>query len=102
MILAEQITDRTHILSKFGWGNLKTLAGKIKSITEPNDADQQELTKLWGDVKQFYEQYYSSDRVFVVIQAMLPQGQELQDLENLVRETFTIVPNRKYGIQNFA
>ena len=58
--------------------------------------------ELWEDVKAFYNDFYSADRTFVVIQAIIPPSHSLDDMEEWVKDSFSNVKNKKYGLQNFA
>lgn len=53
-ILCDQTTDKHHLYNRFTWGN-------IKSLTE-NNPDE-----LISDVKKFFKDNYSSDRMKLVI-----------------------------------
>ena len=53
-LLCENTVDAEHNLNCFAWGNLKSLKN-----------DQEET--LWDDLKKFYDQEYSADRLRVVI-----------------------------------
>ena len=55
LILNQSITDRSHPLAIFGWGNMESLAGRDKET-------------LCDDVRKYYEDHYSSDRLNLVIQ----------------------------------
>jgi len=68
----------------------------MKSLT---DKDPE---MLWNDLKDFFEQEYSADRMYLVVQAILPAGKDLQEIQQWVTESFSIIPNKEYGKQNFA
>ena len=53
-ILAENTESPNHLFSTFPWGNLKSLSD------EDDDA-------LWNDVKRFYDDHYSADRIKLVV-----------------------------------
>lgn len=57
LLLEALITDRSHIFAKFGWGNLKSIGKGVKinkdGSIDPKDEDK--WSKLWGDLRSFYE-----------------------------------------------
>ena len=81
LLLNENVTDKTHPCSKFGWGNLFSLTKGGKDT-------------LWEDLKSFHNDQFSSDRMSVVVQAKLPQGSDLNELKKWVTESFGIIPNK--------
>ena len=66
----------------FAWGNLKSLKG-----------DNEET--LWDDLKTFYENQYSADRLKVVIQ--VKTDDDLAELRQWVTESFGIIEDKNYG-----
>ena len=54
-MLCSNTSDKKHIYNRFTWGN-------IKSLTEKNP------DTLIDDVRKFFNEHYSSDRMKLVIQ----------------------------------
>ena len=75
-----------HPGSIFGWGNLKTLKDNIE-----DDA-------LYQRVHGFWKRHYSSDRMYVVLQARFP----LDDLQELAEKHFASVPNNGLPSDDFS
>lgn len=88
LVLLGEVKEEGHPAAIFGWGN-------IKSLTEAGEDN------LCADVKKFFDTYYSPDRMSLVIQAKLPEGDNLASLETMVRETFGPIPSKNLGRQNF-
>ena len=59
-VLKETSNDN-HIFQQFAWGNLKSL----------HDEDKK---GLWQDLRKFYDDHYSSDRMTLVIQTRTPDN----------------------------
>ena len=84
LILSESIEDKEHPCAQFGWGNLMSLTAKGKET-------------LWNDLKSFYEEQYSADRTYLVIQSK----NDIKEIRSWVTESFGILPNKNLGKQNF-
>ena len=54
-IVKKTLQSDKHIFTTFAWGNLK-------SLVEDEDMDA-----LWDDLQKFYDEYYSADRMKLVI-----------------------------------
>ena len=55
-ILMNECSSKDHLFRLFAWGNMKSLAG------------EEDYDKLWDDLKKFYNEQYSSDRMKLVVQ----------------------------------
>ena len=88
LILVQEVKEPGHPAAIFGWGN-------FQSLTEAGEDD------LCADVKSFFDQHYSPDRMVLVIQAKLPEGDDLKTLETLVAETLGPIPSKNLGPQCF-
>ena len=53
-ILQSCTQDKKHIFNRFAWGNHKSIKG-------------QDEETMWNDLRSFYENNYSADRITVVI-----------------------------------
>ena len=53
-VLQAETAHKEHIFNKFCWGNLVSLKGKNEET-------------LWDDLKSFYDEHYSADRIHLVI-----------------------------------
>ena len=84
LILSESIPDKSHPCAQFGWGNLTSLTAKGED-------------SLWDDLKLFYEQQYSAERTYLVIQSK----NDIVEIKTWVKETFGILPNKGLSKQNF-
>ena len=82
-LLASHTADKNHLLNRFTWGNMKSLQG-----AKPKE--------LIADVKKFYLEYYSADRMKLVIQ--VKTDDDLKELRQRISEIFAVVPNRNLGI----
>ena len=54
-ILQSSTSDKNHIFNRFAWGNNKSIKG-------------QDEETMWNDLRAFYENNYSADRITLVIQ----------------------------------
>lgn len=104
LLLSEQIKDREHVLAKFSWGNIKSIGRgvQVKKDGTISKEDEAEWDSLWQDVKAFYNEYYSADRIFVVVQAIIPPSHSLKDIEQWVTDSFSHIKNKNYGLQDFS
>lgn len=57
----KEMSQKNHIFRQFAWGNLKSL----------DDPDKKALRQ---DLKKFYDEHYSSDRMIIVIQTKTPDN----------------------------
>jgi secreted Zn-dependent insulinase-like peptidase len=72
LILAESITDKKHPCAAFGWGNKKSLTEKGED-------------SLWQDLKTFFDTQYSAERMYIVVQTMVPNGKDLSEVKQWVK-----------------
>jgi nardilysin len=68
LILAESVTDKMHPCASFGWGNKKSLTEKGED-------------SLWQDLKTFFDTQYSAERMYIVVQTMVPDGKDLSEVK---------------------
>uniref|UniRef100_T1J428 Nardilysin n=1 Tax=Strigamia maritima TaxID=126957 RepID=T1J428_STRMM len=85
--LLGQLTKVGHPMSKFMWGNLKTLK------TDP--AEQK--IDVYARLKEFWQTYYSAQYMTLVVQSR----ETLSTLESWVKESFSQVPNNGLPAFNF-
>ena len=86
-IMSNETADKKHIFNRFAWGNLQSLKG-------------QNAENLLSDLKEFYDATYSADRTKLVIQ--VKSSDNLQEVRSWVEESFSIIPNKKLGLQDFS
>ena len=72
-----------HVFNRFPWGNIASLKG---------DTDYESLHE---DLKKFYEEYYSSDRMYLVIQTKTSDN--FKSIRSSVEEYFSRIKNKKLG-----
>ena len=82
-ILQEETFHKDHIFNRFLWGNLVSLRGEDEAT-------------LWDDLKAFYEEHYSAERVALVVQ--VKTRDHCKELSEWIKESFKVVPNRQKGI----
>ena len=64
--MCENTASKDHILNCFSWGNIKSLKESVpEKVT--NSGDSRIDMGLWNDLKAFYDEHYSADRLKVVI-----------------------------------
>ena len=86
-ILMNNTFHDDHLFNRFMWGNLQSLKGENPDT-------------LWDDLKKFYDEHYSADRMKVCIQ--VKSHDNLQELRGWVEETLSIIPNKNLGVQDFS
>ena len=74
-------------MNRFTWGNLKSL-----KTHKPKD--------LLKDLRKFFDEMYSADRMKLVIQVKTED--RMVELKKKVVEIFSVIKNKKLGIQNFG
>jgi len=89
VLLTELVKDKTHPASIFGWGNLESLTKSGKQ-------------SLYDDVRKFHSEYYSADRMCVVVQTKLPTNQRIDTLKHWITQSFSVISNHNLGKQNFG
>ena len=62
--------------------------------------DDEDKASLWQDLRKFYDDHYSSDRITLVIQTRTPDNCE--KLTQWVTKSFSVIPNKKLGRQDFS
>ena len=77
-----------HIFRTFPFGNLK-------SLNAIGDYD-----KLREDVSNFYKTHYSADRMKLVVQVKTKD--RMAAVKKWVKESFSRIPNKNLGKQNFS
>ena len=85
-VLKENSTE-DHIFRQMAWGCRKSIY---------HDDDDE----LWKDLRKFYDDYYSADRIKLVIQCRTPDN--MVQLRGWVEEYFSIIPNKNLGKQDFS
>mmetsp|Transcript_36952 Transcript_36952/g.35661 ORF Transcript_36952/g.35661 Transcript_36952/m.35661 type:complete len:96 (+) Transcript_36952:28-315(+) len=78
-----------HVIDKFSFGSKKSILGGDKGYE-----------KLWQDLKKFFEQTYSSERMKVVVQ--MKSEDNLVSLRKQVQELFSLIPNKGLGSPNYC
>lgn len=86
-ILMSNTADQSHVFNRFVWGNLKSLHG-----ANPDT--------LWDDLKNFYDTYYSAERIRLVVQVKTEDN--LEELTKWIQESFSVIPNKSLGLQDFS
>ena len=87
-ILMNECSSKDHLFNLFCWGNLKSLVG---------DGD---YDKLWDDLKKFYNEQYSADRMRLAVQVKTKDG--LAEVRSWVEEYFGAIGNKGLGLQDFS
>ncbi|CDW88765.1 a-pheromone processing metallopeptidase ste23 [Stylonychia lemnae] len=85
-LLNSNTSDKHHIYNRFTWGNIKSLTEKSPDT-------------LIDDVRKFFNDHYSSDRMKLVIQVKTDDC--MNELREKVQEIFSQIDNKNLGLQNF-
>ena len=80
-ILMSETTHKDHVFNRFVWGNKKSLNGHTE--------------ELWTDLKHFFDNQYSADRMKLVI--AVKSNDDLKELKAWVEESFSIIENKNLG-----
>ena len=70
------MASKNHLINRFTWGNLKSL-----KTHKPGE--------LLKDLRKFFDEQYSADRMKLVIQVKTEDG--MRELKSKVEEIFSIV-----------
>ena len=70
------------MFNRFAWGNHKSIKG-------------QDEETLWDDLRSFYENNYSADRITVVIQ--VKTNDDMQEVRKWVTKSFGSIENKNLG-----
>ena len=55
---------------------------------------------LWDDLKVFYDEFYSADRIKLVVQVKTEDN--MKEVKKWVTESFNLIPNKNLGRQDFS
>ena len=82
-VLQTETANRNHVFNKFCWGNLESLKRENEET-------------LWDDLKGFYDQHYSAERISLVVQVKTKDN--CKELRSWIEESFGILENKNNGI----